>query len=132
MSRSLIQTVNAGPQTVDELGVIGLGSTSRRFGCNLRQGGDAIECAGCGYYTVTASVVVAPDAVGVVSVAMNQNGQPVSGAVSSAAVSTADNPVTLSIVSSIRLACEETGTLTFVLTEGAGVVENIAVRVEKA
>ena len=108
MSRSLIQTVNAGPQTVDELGVIGLGSTSRRFGCNIRQSGDAIECAGCGYYTVTASVVVAPDAIGVVSVQMQQNGTPVSGAVSSAAVSTADNPVTLTIVSSIRLSCEET------------------------
>lgn len=132
MSRSLIQTVNAGPQTVAELGVIGLGSTSRRYGCNLRQSGDAIECAGCGYYTVTASIVVAPDATGVVSVEMQQNGAPVSGAVSSASVSTADNPVTLSIVSSIRLACEETGTLTFVLAEGGGTVENISVRVEKA
>ena len=132
MSKSLIQTVNAGPQTVDELGVIGLGSTSRRFGCNCRQSGDAIECAGCGYYTVTASIVVAPEAIGVVSVAMNQNGAPVSGAISSAAVSTADNPVTLSITSTIRLSCEETATLTFILTEGAGTVENISVRVEKA
>lgn len=132
MSRSLIQTVNAGPQTVPELGVIGLGSTSRRFGCNCRQSGDAIECTGCGYYTVTASVVVAPEAIGVVSVSMNQNGAPVSGAISSAAVSTADNPVTLSITSTIRLSCEETATITFVLTEGAGTVENISVRVEKA
>ena len=132
MSKSLIQTVNAGPQTVPELGVIGLGSTTRRFGCNCRQSGDAIECTGCGYYTVTASVVVAPEAIGVVSVTMNQNGAPVSGAISSAAVSTADNPVTLSITSTIRLSCEETATLTFILTEGAGTVENISVRVEKA
>ena len=132
MSRSLIQTVNAGPQTVPMLGVIGLGTTARRFGCNLRQSGDALECIGCGYYTVTASVVVSPDAVGVVSVEMQQNGAPVSGAISSAAVATADNPVTLTIVSSIRLSCEETGTLTFVLADGTGTVENIAVRVEKA
>ena len=132
MSRSLIQTVNAGPQTVPELGVISLGSTTRRFGCNCRQSGDAIECTGCGYYTVTASVVVSPDAIGVVSVQMNQNGAPVSGAVSSAAVATADNPATLTIVSTVRLSCEETGTLTFVLTEGTGTVENISVRVEKA
>ena len=132
MSRSLIQTVNAGPQTVPELGVIGLGSTTRRFGCNCRQSGDAIECAGCGYYTVTASVIASPDAVGVVSVQMYENGAPVSGAISSALVATADNPTTLSIVSSIRLSCEETATLTFVLTEGAGTVENISVRVEKA
>ena len=132
MSRSLIQTVNAGPQTVPELGVISLGTTARRFGCNLRQSGDAIECSGCGYYTVTASVVVSPDAVGVVSVEMQQNGAPVSGAISSAAVATADNPATLTIVSSIRLSCEETSTLTFILAEGEGTVENIAVRVEKA
>ena len=132
MSRSLIQTINAGPQDVVELGIIGLGSTSRRFGCNLRQSGDAIECTGCGYYTVTASVVVSSSAIGVVSVQMYQNGAPVSGAISSAAVATADNPATLSIVSSLRLSCEETGTLTFVLVEGAGTVENIAVRVEKA
>lgn len=132
MSRSLIQTVNAGPQTVAELGVIGLGSTSRRFGCNIRQSGDAIECAGCGYYTITATVIVSPTAAGVVSVELQQNGAPVTGAISSAAVATADNPATLTIVSAIRLACEETGTLTFVLTEGAGTVENISVRVEKA
>ena len=132
MSKALIQTVNAGPQTVAEMGVIGLGSTVRRFGCNLRQSGDAIECAGCGYYTITASVIVAPEATGVVTVEMFQNGASVTGAIASAAVATADNPVTLPLVGSVRLACEETGTLTFVLTEGAGTVENIAVRVQKA
>lgn len=131
MAKALIQTVNAGPQTVAEMGVIGLGSTVRRFGCNLRQVGDAIECAGCGYYTVTASVVVAPEAAGVVSVEMFQNGANVSGAVGSAAVATAGNPATLPLVASIRLSCEETSTLTFVLTEGSGTVENIAVRVRK-
>ena len=132
MAKSLIQTVNSGPQTVSNLGVIGLGTTSRRFGCNLRQNGDAIECSGCGYYTVTASVVVSPDTAGIVSVEMQQGGAPVSGAISSAAVSTADNPATLTIVSTIRLSCDETGTLTFILAEGEGIVENISVRVEKA
>lgn len=132
MSKSLIQTVNAGPQTVAELGVIGLGTTARRFGCNLRQAGDAIECAGCGYYTVTASITAAPTAAGIVSVEMYRDGAPVSGAIGSAAVATADNPVTLPVIAAIRLSCEETATLTFVLTEGAGTVENIAVRVEKA
>lgn len=132
MSKSLIQTVNAGPQTVAELGVIGLGTTTRRFGCNLRQSGDAIECAGCGYYTVTATVIAAPTAAGVVTVEAYQNGVAVPGAIASATVATADSPVTLPLVGSIRLACEETATLTFVLTEGSGTVENIAVRVQKA
>lgn len=132
MSKALIQTVNAGPQAVEEMGVIGLGSTVRRFGCNLRQSGDAIECAGCGYYTVTASVTVAPTAAGVVSVELFQDGASVTGAVASAAVATAESPVTLPLVGSVRLSCEEAATLTFVLTEGAGTVENIAVRVQKA
>lgn len=132
MSKALIQTVNAGPQAVEEMGVIGLGTTTRRFGCNLRQSGDAIECAGCGYYTVTATVTAAPAAAGVVTVEMYQNGVAVPGAIASATVATADSPVTLPLVGSIRLACEETATLTFVLTEGSGTVENIAVRVQKA
>lgn len=132
MSKALIQTVNAGPQAVEEMGVIGLGTTTRRFGCNLRQSGDAIECAGCGYYTVTATVIAAPTAAGVVTVEMYQNGVAVPGAIASAAVATADSPATLPLVGSIRLACEETATLTFVLTEGSGTVENIAVRVQKA
>lgn len=132
MSKALIQTVNAGPQAVEEMGVIGLGTTTRRFGCNLRQSGDAIECAGCGYYTVTATVIAAPTAAGVVTVEMYQNGAAVPGAIASATVATADSPVTLPLVGSIRLACEETATLTFVLTEGSGTVENIAVRVQKA
>lgn len=132
MSKALIQTVNAGPQAVEEMGVIGLGTTTRRFGCNLRQSGDAIECAGCGYYTVTATVIAAPTAAGVVTVEMYQNGVAVPGAIASATVATADSPVTLPLVGSIRLACEETATLTFVLTEGSGTVENIAVRVQKA
>lgn len=132
MSKALIQTVNAGPQAVEEMGVISLGSTVRRFGCNLRQSGDAIECAGCGYYTVTATVIAAPTAAGVVTVELYQNGVAVPGAIASATVATADSPVTLPLVGSIRLACEETATLTFVLTEGSGTVENIAVRVQKA
>lgn len=132
MSKALIQTVNAGPQAVEEMGVISLGSTVRRFGCNLRQIGDAIECAGCGYYTVTATAIAAPTAAGVVTVEMYQNGVAVPGAIASATVATADSPVTLPLVGSIRLACEETATLTFVLTEGSGTVENIAVRVQKA
>ena len=132
MSKALIQTVNAGPQAVEEMGVISLGSTVRRFGCNLHQSGDAIECAGCGYYTVTATVIAAPTAAGVVTVEMYQNGVAVPGAIASATVATADSLATLPLVGSVRLACEETATLTFVLTEGSGTVENIAVRVQKA
>lgn len=132
MSRSLIQTVSAGPQTVAELGTISLGTTTRRFGCNLALSGDAIECSGPGYYTVTASLVVAPTAAGVISVELYKNGAPVTGAISTTTVAAANDPASLSIVGTVRLGCCETGTLTLVLTEGAGSVENVAVRVEKA
>lgn len=133
MSRSLIQTVNAGPQTVAALGVIGLGTTVRRFGCNLRQSGDSIECIGAGYYTVTASITAAPTAEGIVSVEMYKNGAPVSGAISSATVAAGES-APLSIVATIRqgCACDGADALTFVLTNGAGTIQNISVRVEKA
>lgn len=132
MSRSLIQTVNAGPQTVPEMGVIGLGSTTRRFGCNLRQVGDAIEAVGCGYYTIVASVVAAPDVAGVVSVAAYQDGVQITGAVGSSYVATPDNPTTIPLVGTIRLSCEDASSLTFVLVEGSGTVENVTVQVKKA
>lgn len=132
MSRSLIQTVNAGPQDVAEMGVIGLGATTRRYGCNLRQSGDAIEASGCGYYDITAAVTVAADAAGAVSVSVYKDGAPVTGATGSATVAAADNLVTIPIVSTIRLGCDETATITFVITDGSGTVENISVRAKKA
>ena len=51
MSKSLIQTVNQSSQVVAANSIIDLGSVIRRFGCNLRLNGNAVEVDGAGYYT---------------------------------------------------------------------------------
>ena len=69
MSKSLIQTVNPSPQTVEVNGIISPGSVLRRYGCDCRLSGNAVEISGTGYYKITAAVSVAPTATGPVTVA---------------------------------------------------------------
>ena len=134
MSRSLIQTVNQSSQTVAANSIISLGSVLRRFGCNCRLSGNAIEVTGEGYYKIDANVSVAPTAAGAVTVALFNNGVQIPGAIAYGTAATADDSVTLPIESTIRQACccDSADSLTLVLIEGAGTVNNISVRVEKA
>lgn len=134
MGKSLIQTTNQTTQTVAENGILSLGSVLRRYGCNCRLSGNAIEIVGEGYYKVDATVSVAPTAVGNVTVALYNNGVQVQGAIGYGSVSTAENPVTIPIVSTIRqgCCCDSADSLTLVLLEGAGDVLNVSLRVEKS
>ena len=134
MSKSLIQTVNQSTQSASVNGIIDLGSVIRRFGCNLRLNGNAIEVEGAGYYTIDANVTIAPTAAGNVQVAIFKNGVQLTGAIATGSVSTAGNPITLPIQTTIREGCNCDGgtSLTLVLLAGAGTISNVAVRVEKA
>ena len=134
MSKSLIQTVNQSSQVVAANSIIDLGSVIRRFGCNLRLNGNAIEVDGAGYYTIDCNVTVAPTVAGNVQVAIYKNGVPLTGATATGSVSTAGNPVTLPIQTTIREGCNCDGgtSLTLVLVTGASTVSNVALRVEKA
>lgn len=134
MSRSLIQTTNQTTQAVAVNSIVSLGSVQRRFGCNLRLSGNAIECEGQGYYVVDAVVSVAPTAAGGVTVALYKNGTAIPGAIAYATVATAGDYVTLPIETTIRqgCCCDSADSLTVVLLAGAGNVANVSVRVEKA
>ena len=134
MSKSLIQTTNQSSQSVAVNSIISLGSTLRRFGCNCRLSGNAIEVDGEGYYKVDATISLAPTAVGAVTVALYENGVQIPSAIAYGSVSTADNAITLPIVATIRKGCGCNGAsnLTLVLLEGASTVNNVSVRVEKA
>lgn len=133
MSKSLIQTANQSTQAVAVNSIISLGAVQRRFGCNCRLSGNAIEIDGQGYYTVDADVSVEPTATGAVTVALYSNGVQVPGAIAFGSVSTAGNPVTLPITATLRqgCCCESADTLTLVLLEGAGNVTNVSMRVVK-
>ena len=59
MSKSAIYTANTSAQTVAVNDIIPVGTTSRRFGCNIRQDGNTITLLGQGYYHVTVSATLA-------------------------------------------------------------------------
>ena len=129
--RSLIQVVNPYTQAVAVDGGINLGSVIRRFGCNLRLSGNAIEASGEGYYTIDGAVTVEPTGAGPVSVGVFANGVQLAGAISSG-TGAAASPITLPIVGTIRnVGCSDTN-LSLVLLNGAGNVTNVSLRVEKA
>ena len=98
MGKSLIQVANQSSQTVAANSIISLGSVLRRFGCNCRLSGNGIEVVGQGYYPIDCDVSVAPTAAGAVTVALYNNGVQIPGAIAYGSVSTANNPVTLSII----------------------------------
>ena len=81
MGKSLIQTTNQSQQAVAVNSIISPGSVLRRFGCNLRLSGNAIEVVGEGYYKIDCNVSVAPTAVGSVTVALYNNGVQIPGAI---------------------------------------------------
>lgn len=131
MGKSLIQVANPSPQNVAEGGIINLGSVQRRYGCNLRLSGNAIEVNGDGYYTITGIVTVVPTGTGTVTVAICADGDQIPGVIASS-VGTAASPVTLPLVGTIRqFCCSSVNNLTCVLVAGAGSVQNISLRVTK-
>lgn len=132
MARSLIQVANQSTQAVAINSIIPLGSTQRRYGCNLRLSGNGIEVNGEGYYTIDADVSIAPTAAGNVTVALYNNGVQIPGAIAYGSVSTAANLANLCINTTIRQrCCDDADNLTLVLIEGAGNVQNVSVRVVK-
>ena len=134
MSKSLIQVANQSTQTVAPNSIISLGSVQRRFGCNCRLSGNAIEISGEGYYEVEAAVSLAPTATGDVAVALYENGVQIPGAIAYATAAAAGDSVTLPLVATIRqgCCCDSADNLTCVLVEGASTVRNVSMRVVKS
>ena len=134
--KSGIYTAMTTPTAVAVGGTIPLGTTVRRFGRNLQQVGDGIILSGTGYYDVGASITVAPTTAGTITATLYQDGVAVPGATASSAVTTAGNPVDLSIKALVLHCCEcGSGTLRLVLTGSTavttGTVSNVALVVEK-
>ena len=120
------------PTSVAIGSTVPLGTTIRRFGCNVTQDGNTINIKGKGYFLVTASVTAAPDAVGTVTVSMSKDGVPGSGAAASGSVSAAADPTALPITAIVRNACDcDSSILSFNLSGTASTVQNVAVTVVK-
>lgn len=130
MSKSAIYTANAAASTVAVGDLIPLGSTSRRYGCNLRQDGNGITATGTGYYLVTMSATVAPTAAGAVTVTAQKDGVAIIGATatSTAAAGAATDLAFSAIVRNVGCG---SSILSFVLTGAAATVSNFAISVVK-
>ncbi|MFR0798493.1 MAG: hypothetical protein ACLSHJ_06930 [Oscillospiraceae bacterium] len=83
MSKSAIYTTNVSAPTVAVGGIVPFGTTTRRYGCNIRQDGNAITLCGQGYYLVNISATLAPTAAGTVSLTAQKDGVAIIGATSS-------------------------------------------------
>lgn len=130
MSKSIIYTTNVTASAVAVGDLIPLGSTSRRYGCNLRQDGNGITATGAGYYLVTMSATVAPTAAGAVTVTGQKDGVAIIGATatSTAAAGAATDLAFSTVVRNIGC---DSSILSFVLTGAAATVSNFAVSVVK-
>lgn len=132
MSKSAIYTTNTSAPTVAVGGIIPVGNTTRRYGCNVKQDGNTITLCGNGYYLVNVSATVTPSAAGTVSVTAQKDGVAIIGATGSETVAAAADSVTIGLTAIVRNACCcESSILSFVLGGVAAVVNNLAVTVVK-
>lgn len=132
MSKSAIYTANTSAPTVAVGGIIPVGNTTRRYGCNIKQDGNTITLCGNGYYLINVSATVTPSAAGTVSVTAQKDGVAIIGATGSETVAAAADSVTIGLTAIVRNACGcESSILSFVLGGVAAVVNNLAVTVVK-
>ena len=134
MSKSAIYVVNSTTQDVAENGLINPGTVIRRFGCNIRLSGTAINLNGSGYYDLNASFVVAPTAAEPVTVTAYKDGVAIPGAFATETPVAANDTVNLSISSLVREFCpcgDSSSNITFVLSGVSSAVTNSSVVIEK-
>lgn len=105
MSNSAIYTVNSTQPVLAADSQIPFGSVRRRFGKNLQLDGDSIILCGAGYYDCDIDVVVAPAAIGPVTVQLLLDGEPVPGAFTTQYAAAATNPVALNLAAPIIRIC---------------------------
>lgn len=131
MSKSAIYTANTSAQTVAVNDIIPVGTTSRRFGCNIRQDGNTITLLGQGYYHVTVSATLAPTAAGTVTMTGQKDGVAVIGATAAATTTAAAESANLSLDFIVRNVGCGSSILSFALGGAESTVSNLAVTVTK-
>ena len=132
MSKSAIYMADTSSNGVSVGEVVPIGSTIRRFGCNLMGNGNAVSVRGVGYYLVSFNATVSPTAAGTAVVELLRGSTPVQGAVGSVTAAAANQPQTLGFTAIVREFCNaEPASLTFRLSGADSVVSNAAVSVVK-
>lgn len=137
---SAIYTANNTPasvtlSTASPSAVMPLGTTIRRFGCNIQLSGSGILLDGDGYYDVDASVTAVPAVAGDYTVTLLRDGVEVPGA-RQTVTAVAASSVTFNIPALVRLNCCGSTTLTLRITTTATLpaavsINNVGVVVTK-
>lgn len=136
MSKATIYTVNSGAQAVAVGGAINLGSIVRRFGrecCDpsINLNGSSITLNEPGYYDIDVAVTALPTAAGPVTITVFQDGTAIPGSTNTTTAAAAGNPVNVVSLPMVRVRCSSASSLSVVLTNGAGTVANVSVKVIK-
>lgn len=131
MSKSAIYTAVTAGVAVSDGGVLPVGSTIRRFGCNLSSDGTTIETCGIGYYKLNAVATIAAASAAPVTVQLLQDGVPVPGAKSTITVAGTSDETVLPVTAIVRNKCDCGSTLSFVVSGADVTLDNFAVTVEK-
>lgn len=132
MSKSAIYTVMTTNTLVATNGLIPIGSTVRRYGCNIAQDGNTITITGRGYYKVTISATVAPTVAGTTTITLFKDGVAVIGATATQSTSIAGNAIAIPVTAIVKNNCDcDSAILSVVLSGAAANVSNLAVTVEK-
>lgn len=134
--KAAIYTVNSGAQAVAVGGTINLGSIVRRFGrecCDptINLNGSSITLNESGYYDIDVAATALPTAAGPVTITVFQDGVAVPGSTNTTTAAAAGNPVNVVSLPLVRVRCGSASSISVVLTNGAGTVANISVKVIK-
>ena len=131
MAKAAIYTSNTTAAALDAGSIIPLGNTVRRFGCAVRQDGNAIALQGQGYYLVMVSATLTATAAGPLSLTAQKDGVALIGATASETAAAA-GLVNLSVPFLARNVCGcDSSLISFVLGGGTATVNNVAVTAVK-
>lgn len=132
MSKSILQTVNTGTQSLTANGIINIGTTTHKYGNDAIQSGNGIMIISDGYYEIKTNVVVTPEAIGNITITLLNNGNVIPGATATGSVAATGDSVTLPIDFIIRRGCHcaNANIITISISADA-TVNNIVTNVER-
>lgn len=131
MSKSAIYTAVTAGVAVADGGILPVGNTVRRFGCNLSADGNTIQTCGIGYYKVDAVATLAAASAAPITITLEQDGVPVPGAKSTITVAGTSEETVLPVTAIVRNKCDCGSVLSFVVSGADVTLDNFAVTVEK-
>lgn len=147
MAQNLIGIKNTAPQTIAVDGIVSLGSVYRKFitkgACGVPTFSalsDSLTLNRKGIYHITVTAVVSAPAAGVVTLALEENGEEITGAFASETITTATTELRTLVIdyyllvdSDIILSCPTTTSKSITIRNigDEATIENIVVNVEK-